>query len=106
MSPLAGAVSEFKRKYENPILRGRDSEATDEQKKKGEEKLSEVGFKIVNAIHNKPPHSRYLFVQQWCSGLYLWFIIRMCLVRIPLQYPLKAVYQPFRSNRLTAQWPE
>ena len=41
-----GAVSEFKRKYENPILKGRDSEATEEQKKKGEEKLSEVSLNI------------------------------------------------------------
>ena len=41
---FVGAVSEFKRRYENPILRGRDSEATDDQKKKGEEKLSEVAI--------------------------------------------------------------
>jgi len=41
-SSMLGAVSEFKRKYENPILKGRDSEATEEQKKKGEEKLSEL----------------------------------------------------------------
>ncbi len=33
---------DFKRKFENPILKGRDSDATDAQKKKGEEKLAEV----------------------------------------------------------------
>lgn len=43
---ISGAVSEFKRKYENPILKGRDAEATDDQKKKGEEKLSEVSLGV------------------------------------------------------------
>eukprot|EP00795_Rhopilema_esculentum_P004315 gene4315-20520_t len=41
-SSMLGEVSEFKRKYENPILKGRDSDATDDQKKKGEEKLAEL----------------------------------------------------------------
>lgn len=41
-SSMLGAVSDFKRKFENPILKGRDAEATDDQKRKGEEKLSEL----------------------------------------------------------------
>ena len=39
-----GTVSEFRRKYENPILRGRDADASDSDQKKGEEKLSEVNI--------------------------------------------------------------
>ena len=37
-----GSISEFRRKFENPILRGRDADASDDTKKKGEEKLAEV----------------------------------------------------------------
>ena len=37
-----GTVSEFKRKFENPILQSRDADASDAQQKKGEEKLAEV----------------------------------------------------------------
>ena len=37
-----GTVSEFKRKFENPILRGRDADASDADHKKGAEKLAEV----------------------------------------------------------------
>ena len=39
---ISGSVSEFRKKFENPILKGRDSEASDVQKHKGEEKLAEV----------------------------------------------------------------
>ena len=37
-----GTAQEFKRRFETPILRGRDADATDEDHKKGEEKLQEV----------------------------------------------------------------
>ena len=37
-----GSISEFRRKFENPILPGRDADASDDTKKKGEEKLAEV----------------------------------------------------------------
>ena len=37
-----GTVSEFKKKFENPILRGRDADASDADHKKGAEKLAEV----------------------------------------------------------------
>jgi len=39
---LLGTVSEFKKKFENPILRGRDADASDADHKKGAEKLAEV----------------------------------------------------------------
>ena len=42
---MTGTVSEFKRKFENPILRGRDADASDADHKKGAEKLAEVKTK-------------------------------------------------------------
>lgn len=44
-----GSISEFRRKFENPILRGRDADASDDTKKKGEEKLAEVS-KILKRL--------------------------------------------------------
>ncbi len=44
-----GTAQEFKRKFENPILRGRDADATDSDHKKGNEKLQEVRY-INNRI--------------------------------------------------------
>lgn len=37
-----GTAQEFKRRFETPILRGRDADASDDEHKKGEEKLQEV----------------------------------------------------------------
>lgn len=42
MIVLLGTVSEFRKKFENPILRGRDADASDGEHKKGAEKLIEV----------------------------------------------------------------
>ena len=39
---LLGTVSEFRKKFENPILRGRDADASDAEHKNGAEKLAEV----------------------------------------------------------------
>ena len=39
---VTGTALEFKRKFETPILRGRDADATDADHKKGQEKLQEV----------------------------------------------------------------
>ena len=44
---LLGSVSEFRRQFETPILRGRDADATDDEIKKGNERLLEMG-KLVN----------------------------------------------------------
>lgn len=41
---LTGTAQEFKKRFETPILRGRDADATDEDHRKGEEKLQEVLF--------------------------------------------------------------
>ena len=38
-----GTANEFRKKFENPILRGRDADATDDEHKRGAEKLQEVG---------------------------------------------------------------
>ena len=45
-----GSISEFRRKFENPILRGRDADASDDTKKKGEEKLAEVSKMLKRLI--------------------------------------------------------
>ncbi|GMR55663.1 hypothetical protein PMAYCL1PPCAC_25858, partial [Pristionchus mayeri] len=47
---LLGTTSEFKKKFENVILRGRDAEATDEQQKKGDEATTEMAA-IVSKIN-------------------------------------------------------
>ncbi|KIH42397.1 protein, SNF2 family [Ancylostoma duodenale] len=39
---LLGTAGEFKKRFENPILRGRDGNATDEEQKKGEEATKEM----------------------------------------------------------------
>ena len=39
---FAGTAQEFKRKFENPILRGRDADATENEHRRGQEKLQEV----------------------------------------------------------------
>eukprot|EP00050_Salpingoeca_kvevrii_P021233 m.108111 g.108111 ORF g.108111 m.108111 type:complete len:758 (-) comp9245_c1_seq1:669-2942(-) len=44
---MLGTVSEFRRKFENPILRGRDALATDKEQQLGAERLNEMG-QLVN----------------------------------------------------------
>lgn len=43
-------MSEFKKKFENPILRGRDADASDADHKRGTEKLVEVNN--LQELHN------------------------------------------------------
>lgn len=44
---LTGTPSEFKKRYETPILRGRDSTATDAEISRGKERLQEM-VSLVN----------------------------------------------------------
>ncbi|KAG5454094.1 DNA repair and recombination protein RAD54-like [Clonorchis sinensis] len=44
---LLGTAADFRRRFETPILRGRDADATEDDQKKGEEKLQEL-LVIVN----------------------------------------------------------
>jgi DNA repair and recombination RAD54-like protein len=44
---LLGSSSEFRKQYELPILKGRDSMATIEEQKRGKERLEEMA-KLVN----------------------------------------------------------
>ena len=46
---ILGTSQEFRRRFENPILRGRDADASDEDHKKGVEKLEEMAA-IVNRL--------------------------------------------------------
>ncbi|XP_049938338.1 DNA repair and recombination protein RAD54-like [Schistocerca serialis cubense] len=44
---ILGTAQEFRRKFENPILRGQDADATPEERQKGQERLDEL-VAIVN----------------------------------------------------------
>ena len=44
---ILGTAAEFRKKFENPILRGRDADATDADHEKGKEQLGEMAA-IVN----------------------------------------------------------
>ena len=46
-SGMLGTASEFKRKFENVILRGRDADASESDRQKGTEKLNEL-VSLVN----------------------------------------------------------
>ncbi|CAI4225239.1 unnamed protein product [Auanema sp. JU1783] len=47
---LLGSAQEFKKRFENPILRGRDGSATDVQQKLGEEKTKEMVSLVEKCI--------------------------------------------------------
>lgn len=47
ISVRAGTAQEFKRHFELPILKGRDADASDAERQKGEERLKEL-ISIVN----------------------------------------------------------
>lgn len=44
-----GSASEFKKNFENPILKSRDAYASDAEQKRGQEKLQEVHDLCYNA---------------------------------------------------------
>ncbi|KAK3733948.1 hypothetical protein QZH41_010769 [Actinostola sp. cb2023] len=48
---ILGSVSEFKRKFETPILRGRDADASDADHQKGTEKLTEVCTFVTSSVY-------------------------------------------------------
>lgn len=64
-SGILGTVSEFKRKFENPILRGRDADASDADHKKGAEKLAELASLVNKCIIRRTASilSKYLPVK-------------------------------------------
>ncbi|PVD23054.1 hypothetical protein C0Q70_16316 [Pomacea canaliculata] len=47
---MLGTAQEFKRRFETPILRGRDADASDDEHKKGEEKLQELAGVVNRCI--------------------------------------------------------
>ncbi|ETN86187.1 protein, SNF2 family [Necator americanus] len=47
---LLGTASEFKKRFENPILRGRDGNATEDEQKKGEEATKEMVALVEKCI--------------------------------------------------------
>lgn len=62
---ILGTVSEFKKKFENPILRGRDADASDADHKKGAEKLAELASLVNKCIIRRTASilSKYLPVK-------------------------------------------
>lgn len=49
---MAGTAQEFKKRFELPILKGRDADASDKDRQAGEEKLKEL-ISIVNRFVNR-----------------------------------------------------
>ena len=47
---ILGTATEFRKKFENPILRGRDADATDAAHQKGVEKLKELADAVNRCI--------------------------------------------------------
>jgi DNA repair and recombination RAD54-like protein len=47
---ILGTAAEFRRRFENPIIRGRDSSASDADKKLGDEKLAELASVVNKCI--------------------------------------------------------
>uniref|UniRef100_A0A0N5A1F5 DNA repair and recombination protein RAD54-like n=1 Tax=Parastrongyloides trichosuri TaxID=131310 RepID=A0A0N5A1F5_PARTI len=47
---MLGSANEFKKQFENPILKGRDSMADDKQRKLSEDKLQELSTLVSNCI--------------------------------------------------------
>ena len=47
---ILGTAAEFRKRFENPILRGRDADATDEDHKTGVEKLKELADVVNRCI--------------------------------------------------------
>ena len=45
---VTGTAQEFKRKFETPIMRGRDAAATDDEHLRGEQKLQEVNMSFLH----------------------------------------------------------
>ncbi|KAJ7325361.1 DNA repair and recombination protein RAD54-like [Desmophyllum pertusum] len=64
-SGILGTVAEFKKKFENPILRGRDADASDADHKKGAEKLTELASLVNKCIIRRTASilSKYLPVK-------------------------------------------
>lgn len=62
---ILGSVSEFKKKFENPILRGRDADASDADHKRGTEKLVELASLVNKCIIRRTASilSKYLPVK-------------------------------------------
>lgn len=78
---VTGTAQEFKKRFEIPILKGRDADARDKDRQAGEEKLKEL-ISIVNgwaqSIHTMF-HSYFFFI--WIYFLFLLFLSTDCVLR-------------------------
>ncbi|XP_071117638.1 DNA repair and recombination protein RAD54-like [Haliotis cracherodii] len=86
---ILGTASEFKRRFENPILRGRDADSTDEEHKKGQEKLQELAAVVNKCIIRRTQAllTKYLPVK---------IELVICCKLTPLQ---SALYKQFVSSK-------
>ena len=57
---MLGSIAEFRRKFENPILKSRDSFASDKEKDKGNEMLKEL-LGLVNRFKSANMIIHYLY---------------------------------------------
>ena len=74
---LLGTVSEFKKKFENPILRGRDADASDTDHKKGAERLAEVT--VADNVHTclLNPSDLKCCILHYCKLFCIHFLMSM-----------------------------
>ncbi|KAG1672182.1 DNA repair and recombination protein RAD54-like [Nymphon striatum] len=86
---MLGTAQEFKKKFENPILRGRDADATDRDHQRGKEKLEELSSIVNKCIIRRTAVilSKYLPVK---------YEQVLCCSLTPLQ---KQLYQKFVKNQ-------
>ena len=67
---MLGTASEFKRKFENVILRGRDADASESDRHKGTEKLNELVSLVNKCIIRRTQAilSKYLPIKVLYAG--------------------------------------
>ena len=103
-SGMLGTASEFKRKFENVILRGRDADASESDRHKGTEKLNELVSLVNKCIIRRTQAilSKYLPVKVcWKVATLISFELVQILTRVDENYCLfHRLFFPFNSRSL------
>ncbi|CAG8436241.1 8031_t:CDS:10 [Ambispora gerdemannii] len=94
---LLGTESEFRRNYENPILRGRDADASDRERETSDQKLAELwSFKLTgfDVVPVKYEHVVFCRLSKFQLSLYNLFLTSPAIQRLLRgvgSQPLKAI---------------
>ena len=67
-----GTTSEFKRRFENPILRGRDAGASDRDTRLGKERLAELAAIVNRCIVRRTSSILVKYLPVKVSGIAIW----------------------------------